>query len=179
MATFVLAQIDIAISMFNSVIQYGANTPRYHGNLQWLLKLRSRASSKISAASTAKKADSNQNADADQRTGSEDEEDVELIGWRTRLIERAGQNRQKSRTIRLPATPTGSHTTNVSNVQPNESEQMMANTSLPPVTFDSTDDMVRRTSTLLMTELTSFSYMTFGIQCFCRTYLELLTIRNM
>ncbi|KAL4901553.1 hypothetical protein BDW74DRAFT_187209 [Aspergillus multicolor] len=92
MATFVLTQLDMAISLFTSLIQHGANTPRYCRNLQWLMKLRSRASTKISAVSNAHSSHSQR--DNQQETGRDRQgsEDVELLGWRTRLIERADKH---------------------------------------------------------------------------------------
>ncbi|OQV06667.1 Fungal specific transcription factor domain-containing protein [Cladophialophora immunda] len=158
MANFVLAQIDAAIDLFTSLTQLGTNTPRYHRNLQWLVKLRARASSKISRASTAQKANAERGADPDVRRSSEDREDgedVELLGWRTRLIERAGQDRLTIRTIRFAATPTGSHITDISGHppdnrqpvgpqgQPRTAEMMMPSASLPFLTPDPTDDLLR------------------------------------
>ena len=116
MATFALEQIDVAIALFTSLTQQGANTPRYRRNLQWLQKLRAKASQKISEASAAPEL--NPQRVFSRREGHEDFEereyadDVELLGWRTRLIERVGQDRPTRSTIRLPATPTGSLTSN-------------------------------------------------------------------
>ncbi|KAL4970486.1 fungal specific transcription factor domain-containing protein [Aspergillus stella-maris] len=145
MATFVLAQLDLAIDLFTSLIQNGANTPRYCRNLQWLNKLRSKVSSKISLASTPagqqpsttinqrEPGSSHDHVTTSERPGtgqrqqeaprehSEDEdEDVELLGWRTRLIERAGpgQDRHKIRTISIAATtPNGTHVANAAAYQ--------------------------------------------------------------
>ncbi|KAK9234666.1 hypothetical protein V1525DRAFT_391222 [Lipomyces kononenkoae] len=155
MATFVLAQIDAAIGLFASLIQHGASTPRYHRNFQWLLKLRARASSKISMASNAKKVDLQRDVDADRQSKSrgdiEDDEDVELLGWRTRLIERAGKDHQTIRTIRFATAPTGSHMTNISYPPQNQInpggrqgqlETMTLSTSLPFATPDSTNDLL-------------------------------------
>jgi hypothetical protein len=157
MATFVLAQIDAAIDLFTSLTQHGTSTPRYHRNLQWLLKLRVRASSKISTmASTTAKADSQRDTDPDRRKGSEDRgegEDVELIGWRTRLIERA--DRLTIRTIHFATAPTDSRFTDTSNQPPNQNyaelsqgqprlaEMIPPSILLPMVTPDSTNDLVR------------------------------------
>lgn len=111
LATLIVAQIDDSICLFTSLIQHGANTPRYHRNLQSLLKLRAQATSKISTASTAKKNGLQQDAvhpnqpENGAREDGYDDEDVELIGWRTRLIERAGQDRRTIRTISLATTP--------------------------------------------------------------------------
>ncbi|KAK9350906.1 hypothetical protein V1523DRAFT_418316 [Lipomyces doorenjongii] len=159
MGTFVVAQIDAAIGLFTSLIQHGASTPRYHRNLQWLLKLRARASSKISMASTSKKVDLQNDADLNRRRSGddrEDGEDVELVGWRTRLIERAGQDRQTIRTIRVATVPTGTHMTDISYPPSRKNipegpqgqlETMTPSASLPIATPDSTDDIVRLSNT--------------------------------
>lgn len=163
MATFVLAQIDAAIDLFTSLIQQGASTPRYKRNLQWLSKLRARAASKISTASTTQEVDSHRDTGLDPRRSredAEDGEDIELLGWRTRLIERVGQGRQTIRTIRLATTQTSSHTKKISSQQSNENQldgpqiRVRAgetpNASLHMVTPDSTDALVRPTAELLM-----------------------------
>lgn len=165
MATFVIAQLDAAIDLFTSLIHHGANTPRYRRNLQWLLKLRVRASSKISTASIAQGADSQRDAHPERqrsREDREDSEDVELLGWRTRLIERAGQDHRTIRTIHLRETPTGYDGTNNSNSSPSthnfggaQSElrignMMVPNSSLSLVTPDSTAELVRSTSRFLI-----------------------------
>ncbi|KAJ9144638.1 Transcription factor [Pleurostoma richardsiae] len=159
MASFVLAQIDAAISLFTSLLQHGARTPRYKRNLQWLLNLRTRALSKISEASTADKGGPQRDAASDRQSNSGDgdgqkehEEDVELLGWRTRLIERAGQGRRKTiKTIRLPETPTDSLFTDTASLPLNEDHfpdlmgtpgMAMPGASLPAGTLDSTDDIL-------------------------------------
>ena len=109
MASFAVGQIDVAIALFTSLTQHGANTPRYRRNLQWLQKLRAKASDKISEASAAPRLSPQCDENSEER---EDADDVELLGWRTRLIERVGQDRPTRSTIRLPATPTGSLTSN-------------------------------------------------------------------
>lgn len=202
MASFVLAQIDAAIGLFTSLLQHGARTPRYKSNLQWLLNLRARARSKISEASAAHKGDTQQatgesdarvnheNRDLEGNGHREQYEDVELLGWRTRLIERAGQGRQKIiRTISLAETPTetpaDSHITDFANLPPGDHHQQgqlggldMATPGalLPAVTLNSTNDIVR-----VVTEVFIFysgcnllsSYATFGTRCSYRTFLGL------
>ena len=150
MAPFVLEQIDSAIRLFTSLIHMGRGTPRYQRNLQWLIKLRARAFSKISATSTGKRDGLPRDTDTDrQRIGEEKEdgEDVELLGWRTRLIERAGQDHQTVRTI-------GPHIIDISNLppnqnhfgtpksQPNNLESVSSGRSPSFATFESTDDIV-------------------------------------
>ncbi|KAL4764891.1 Zn(II)2Cys6 transcription factor [Aspergillus foveolatus] len=160
MATFVLGQIDTAIELFTSLVQT-ANTPRYRRNLQWLTKLRARVSSKISTASIQANSQRPENAAlaSDRLTGAirgdrEDSEDVELLGWRTRLIERADHhNRHTIRTIPLPGSlndgpdPTprdagfenaqSGGDTNLTNLDPT-----VPNVSFPWVTPDSTDGLL-------------------------------------
>lgn len=189
MAGFVLSQIDAAISLFTSLLQHGARTPRYKRNLQWLLNLRTRALSKTSKASAATQpegdgASSSQRVagpdrqdgggDGDGEAHRDQEEDVELLGWRTRLIERAGQGRGKTvRTIPTAAeTPTGSQITDMA----------MPSSSLPAVTLDSTNDIVRQleNSNLLMIGANAPpSCGTFGTRCYCRMFLDLLAIIQM
>ena len=162
MATFALTQVDAAINLFTSLVQHGANTPRYCRNLQWLSKLRARASSKIATASTAAQQADSQRDQGDpyrqdiSREDREDSEDVELLGWRTRLIERAGQGRPTIRTIQLAETPTDSHESfDVSNTSPHGhihrapqgelgfgDNIIIPGSSLPMVTPDSTNELV-------------------------------------
>lgn len=161
MATFALGQIDVAISLFTSLTQHGGSTPRYHRNLQWLHKLRARASSKIASVSAAQKTFFQRDTGPDQRTSSEDREeaeDFELLGWRTRLIERAGQGRPTISTIHVDARVTGSrafndsHTAstqdgvNHSSGQGRISENMMPIGLLSSTNPEPTDDIVRSTA---------------------------------
>ncbi|KAI2816762.1 hypothetical protein CBS115989_6533 [Aspergillus niger] len=159
MATFALTQVDAAINLFTSLVQHGANTPRYCRNLQWPSKLRARASSKIATVSTATQQVDSQRDHGDPdgqeigREDREDSEDVELLGWRTTLIERAGQGRPTIRTIRLAETPTDSYESlDVSNASPHGHPQgelgtgdniMMPGSSLPMVTPDSTNELLQ------------------------------------
>ncbi|KAJ4987063.1 transcriptional regulatory protein C1F7.11c 2 [Stagonosporopsis vannaccii] len=101
MSSFALAQIDAAITLFASLIENGGGTPRYRANLEWLKKLRARAIASLQAAAAGPSPD-DPHANGSQGGVGEDEE---LVGWRTRLIERAGQSQYKSRTIRLSESP--------------------------------------------------------------------------
>ncbi|KAF2675737.1 hypothetical protein K458DRAFT_411013 [Lentithecium fluviatile CBS 122367] len=144
MSAYVLTQIDIAIDLFTSLLHHGAGTPRYHRNLEWLLKLRARASFKMSAASTSRMAGSQRDANPDWRRRSEveeDSEDLELLGWRTRLIERAGQTSQTVSGYKC------SRSLAVNNLRGHQcqmgmADTMMSGTQLPPATPDSTDDLL-------------------------------------
>lgn len=158
MSAFVLKQIDATISLFTSLIQHGAGTPRYCRNLQWLQKLRARAKAKITALTEVQMTNRRRaQEDGQHFTGEEreDGEDIELLGWRTRLIERAGQNMKTIRTIRHRATtPTGSTATILSDPQVNMDESVLSHNvgnvmhatmddlPVPFVTPDSTNDLV-------------------------------------
>jgi hypothetical protein len=131
MAGFVLPQIDAAISLFTSLLAHGARSPRYKSNLQWLLNLRTKALFKVSEKSGAPKdgqavqreVDSGGQTQGDNRHAAENDEDVELLGWRTRLIERAcqGGRRKVIRTIHFAGTPTDSQTTEIGNMSLHDS----------------------------------------------------------
>ncbi|RTE74499.1 hypothetical protein BHE90_011070 [Fusarium euwallaceae] len=150
MANFALTQIDAAISLFTSLLQHGAHPPRYKRNLQWLLNLRTRALSKVSSLQRG-----NSRRDTDDAGGNgdgEDDEDIEFLGWRTRLIERAGKGHQKTvRTIRLSETPSVSPNMNVTSAPLNGSNSQgqvglsdMANSNQPltGVNLDSTNELL-------------------------------------
>lgn len=94
LAAFAVSQIETAIALFSSAVQMHAS-PRAVGNLQWLLRLRSRALSKMHAAPNGG-GDAGRAMDPEQ---SDSDEDVELLGWRTRLIERAAAGAQTAKTI--------------------------------------------------------------------------------
>ncbi|KAJ8113234.1 hypothetical protein OPT61_g4591 [Boeremia exigua] len=101
-SSFALTQIDAAINLFASLIENGGGTSRYRANLEWLKKLRARAFASLQAAAAGPSPDDPQHSNGSQSGFGEDEE---LVGWRTRLIERAGQSQYKSRTIRLSESP--------------------------------------------------------------------------
>ena len=81
LAQFALSQIDQAINLFSAVLKHNPS-PSMVQNHEWLVRLRQRAVVKIS----------NEGQRPNQGDGQslEGEEDVELLGWRTRLIEQAG-----------------------------------------------------------------------------------------
>lgn len=201
MAGFVLPQIDAAINLFTSLLAHGARSPRYKSNLQWLLNLRTRALSKVSEKSGAQKdgqavqreADSGGQTQSDNRH-DENDEDVELLGWRTRLIERAGQGgrRKVIRTIHFAGTPTDSQTTETGNMPLHDNrshgqlgalDPAIAATALPSVTMDSTNDVVSSNIALRSSDytfgLTSTSFATSGTRCSSKTYLDLKTTSYM
>jgi hypothetical protein len=100
---FALAQIDTAISLYTTAVQARVS-PRMVKNLQWLFRLRQRAQERISRVQLLP--GSNR-----EDPPSEDEDDIELIGWRTRLIQRAAKGTQTATTI-------SSNTPGLSNATP-------------------------------------------------------------
>lgn len=148
MANFVLLQIDTAIFLFTSLVQNGCNTDRYQRNLQWLQKLRTRAANKMAEATAQNiklqsSLGANPNANGnpimtstDQLQSVEDREDVELIGWRTRLIRHADQqHRQTSNNYKTP----GAMTSDTASTAMAQDGLMAANQTM----LQSTDDVLR------------------------------------
>lgn len=82
-----LQLIDQVITAYASVIQLHA-APRMVKNLRWLRRLHIRAAEVLDKRGSVNP-DSAQDMDTD--TG--------LLGWRTRLIERAGRDKQKATTV--------------------------------------------------------------------------------
>ncbi|KAL1410582.1 hypothetical protein Q8F55_004595 [Vanrija albida] len=88
LAGFAIGQVDHSIKLYSSVLRDHA-TPSLVQNHQWLLRLRQRALAKLEHAPPG--------------AGADDDVDVELLGWRTRLIERA---RGVNRATNLPVAST-------------------------------------------------------------------------
>ncbi|WRT69339.1 uncharacterized protein IL334_006323 [Kwoniella shivajii] len=90
LAGFALSQIDATIAVYTAGVQ-GGTSKRMLNNLRWLLRLRAQAARKIDrTVAPDMQAES---------TADSDDENIELIGWRTRLIERVSKGSQKARTI--------------------------------------------------------------------------------
>ena len=94
LASFALSSVDSAITVYTSAVQ-NRNSPRMVKNLRWLMHLRTKIASRWmhhhSPDAVALGADRSQDI--------REEDDVELLGWKTRLIQRAGKGSQTSRTI--------------------------------------------------------------------------------
>lgn len=105
MAGFALSQIDAAISLFTSLLQHGARLPA--------LQAQPAVAPEPAHPGAVQDVQGGGGENGDGDSHRDQDEDVELLGWRTRLIERAGQGRGKTvRTIPLAAeTPTGSQIT--------------------------------------------------------------------
>jgi hypothetical protein len=99
LATFALAQIDAAISLYTAAVQGKPSRRKVH-NFQWLLRLRQKAHLRMTEAATGSSLTSSTNLAGSTPLGDADggNEDVELLGWRTRLIRR-GARTQTATTI--------------------------------------------------------------------------------
>lgn len=105
LAAFALSQIDATISLYTSLVQM-ASSKRILNNLRWLLRLRAHAVRKLEETTGM----SSENVQQESNEDSEDE-NVELIGLKTRLIERASKGAQTARTISVQVNPAASDTT--------------------------------------------------------------------
>lgn len=97
LAPLAMSLINSAIALYTSIVQNNS-TGRLLKNLEWLLRLRHRASARMAATT---------GGDDAVQIDDDEEEDVELLGWRTRLVSRLGKGAQTAITI----TPTQSTTT--------------------------------------------------------------------
>jgi len=91
LASYALYLIDSAITLFTNIVQINSTT-RVLRNLEWLLKIRQRANSRISAAASFSQPDY-------AAPSTDEEDDAGLIGWRTRLVQRLGKGTQLATTI--------------------------------------------------------------------------------
>ncbi|WWC94362.1 hypothetical protein V866_001204 [Kwoniella sp. B9012] len=80
---FALAQIDMVIELYTSVLK-GNSSKRMVENLQWLVRLKGRAIQKMNQALV-------HSATGPDTEWEGEKDDIELIGWRTRLVERVGK----------------------------------------------------------------------------------------
>jgi len=99
LASFALAQMDTSIALYSMAVNSRA-VPRLLRNLQSLLRLRQKAW----AASLQVPADGDAGDTSAILPDDPPDQVTELLGWRTRLIERAG-TASKATTIR-PSVPT-------------------------------------------------------------------------
>ncbi|TXT11220.1 hypothetical protein VHUM_01971 [Vanrija humicola] len=88
LAGFAIGQVDHSIKLYSSVLRDHA-TPSLVQNHQWLLRLRQRALAKLEHAPPG---------------AADDDVDVELLGWRTRLIERA-RGGHRATNVPISSTP--------------------------------------------------------------------------
>lgn len=145
MAVLVITQIDVAINLFKSLIQHGADTPRYQRNLQWLVKLRARAAAKVAAVSSQQSTESQEmdytGSGISTADRAEDEHE-ELLGLRTRLIERAGQNQRTRKTIGFQDTMSRGSQQDCTAITPATSDAIAWSTTIAPGTGDSVGELL-------------------------------------
>lgn len=105
LADFALTQITLATNLYGTLVQSSGPTPRVIRNLQWLVRLQTRATSKIASAKGQPGQNDLLSRSRSEGADSNEGDDVELLGWRTRLVERAIQNKPHARTVESPRTP--------------------------------------------------------------------------
>lgn len=91
LAVFALSRLDTAIGLYSQRVEDGDST-RALTNLHWLKRLRSRGWEKISRPLHYSSLGATNFDDAE-------DEEAELIGWRTRLIDRVGKGQNGVRSI--------------------------------------------------------------------------------
>jgi hypothetical protein len=94
LASFALSSVDNAITIYTSAV-YHRNSLRMSKNLRWLNNLRSKIGMRMMQHRSPETAASGTGGSEDTHEGY----DVELLGWKTRLIQRAGKSLQTASTI--------------------------------------------------------------------------------
>jgi hypothetical protein len=97
---FASALMDQVINVYTMLVQSRASQ-RMTDNLRWLLRLRKRSSETLVREVSPR-------GEAGEGVSTTEEDDRELLGWRTRLIQRIGKGVQKATTIVGPVTSTPS-----------------------------------------------------------------------
>lgn len=100
LAPLAISQMDQVINVYTMLVQSRASH-RMTDNLRWLLRLRKRSFETLSRGPS-------QRVDAGDAAPLDAEDDRELLGWRTRLIQRMGKGVQKATTIVPPVNSTPS-----------------------------------------------------------------------
>ncbi|BEJ05387.1 hypothetical protein CcaverHIS641_0212040 [Cutaneotrichosporon cavernicola] len=100
LAPYALTLIDSTILLLSRVI-VSWPSPRMAKNLKWLHRLRGRAAAKLSAVAP----NPNPIPTGTESGSTSDDEDVELVGWCTRLVQRGATGSQTVRTILSKSAP--------------------------------------------------------------------------
>lgn len=105
LAPYALTLIDSTILLLTRVI-VSWPSPRMAKNLKWLHRLRGRAAAKLSTvAPNANPPGTSGNVAGSTSGSTSDDEDVELVGWCTRLVKRGATGAQTVRTILSKSAP--------------------------------------------------------------------------
>ncbi|KIS00216.1 hypothetical protein L804_02865 [Cryptococcus deuterogattii 2001/935-1] len=112
LATFALSQIEQAIHVYSVLIKQN-NSPSMVQNHDWLLRLQQRGARKIAQAAgmggvNLSSGVGSGGGGGEGDAGGQEEEDRELLGWKTRLIERAGSGVHTAVNISSSINPAGS-----------------------------------------------------------------------
>lgn len=102
---YALTLIDSTILLLTRVI-VSWPSPRMAKNLKWLHRLRGRAAAKLSTVvPNHSNTNITVNPGATESGSTSDDEDVELVGWCTRLVQRGESGAQTVRTILSKSAP--------------------------------------------------------------------------
>ncbi|WVR04220.1 hypothetical protein IAU60_001220 [Kwoniella sp. DSM 27419] len=96
LAQFAITSIDMAIAVYSALIKQN-NSPSMVKNHDWLLRLRHRAFDKVVSQAQAQVPNR-----ATAGEGPDEEEDLDIVGWKTRLIESAANGSQIAVNISHP-----------------------------------------------------------------------------
>lgn len=99
LAPYALTLIESTILLLTRVI-VSWPSPRMTKNLKWLHRLRGRAAAKLATITRDRNP-----PPADESGSASDDEDVELVGWCTRLVQRGATGAQTVRTILSKSAP--------------------------------------------------------------------------
>lgn len=96
LAEFALGQIDVATACYAALLRTTSSRTLLQ-NHEWLVRLRARCSTRM--AQSAEKSGQPHTHTNTSNSREDTDGDVELLGWRTRLIERANKGGQRATTI--------------------------------------------------------------------------------
>lgn len=99
LARFALTQVGKTIALFLQAVQTRP-TPKLMSNLRFLLRLNNRAWDAVNRYESGVPPDN-----GGQAADSDSDSDIELLGWRTRLVERAAEGSRFAMTIPSPTVP--------------------------------------------------------------------------
>jgi hypothetical protein len=112
LAAFCIGQMDQLIAVYTTLV-LNRSSPRMSQNLRWLMRLRQRAMDRLARTASdrpGRPPGTNTNEPPSVASAESEAEDAELLGWRTRLIERTAKGVRKATTI----VPSGSSASTVS-----------------------------------------------------------------
>lgn len=96
LAGFALSLVDSVIRIYASAVK-SRNSERMVKNLNWLVSMRARLDARLALIGQTPDTGVGAAAGGEEEVG--DDDDLELLGWKTRLVERAEAGLMRARTI--------------------------------------------------------------------------------